>query len=45
MGCAGQYGWRDKKLVETAQQMKFMLTKTDEAELSKYKVKASDRKY
>ena len=29
----------------TAQQMKFMLTKTDAAELAKYKVKASDREY
>ncbi len=27
----------------TAQQMKFMLAKTNEAELAKYKVEASDR--
>jgi putative transposase len=29
----------------TAQQMKFMLAKTNEAEFAKYKVKASDREY
>ncbi len=28
-----------------AQQMKFMLAKTNDAELLKYKVKASDREY
>ncbi len=29
----------------TAQQMKFMLAKTNEAELANYKVKASDREF
>jgi len=34
-----------RTLLFAAQQMKFMLAKTNEAELAKYKVKASDREY